>query len=282
MRVLLILFPFLLAIGGLVFLQTGLFAPDATPRPTAEVAASPAMALSDVTQVVARLPADQPTGLTRPVPRPATPADSDKDELQSLTMNVLAGLGMNTPPAEAAVATGTESEMQSLTMAVLSGLSGSTNTTPQPQPENLPLADLVARAVSQGQSDAYLDALLNEAADTGEIAIPGALRTSDGRVDTDALLRALILANSGGALAQIPEDVIPTGQGVEVRVVREAGRTVPYYFYTVQPGDSLGAIAQNFYGDAAFYKVIFEANRRLLSTPDRIKSGQRLRIPANG
>ena len=289
MRVLLILFPFLLAIGGLVFLQTGLFAPDATPRPTAEVAPPPAMALSDVTQVVARLPSDQATGLTRPVPRPAAASGSGNDELQDLTMNVLAGLGMIAPPAEAAAAptaaaaTGPESEMQTLTMAVLNGLSGiSTNTTPEPVPENLPLADLVSRAVSQGQSDAYLDAVLNEAADSGQIAIPGALRTSDGRVDTDALLRALILANSGGALAQIPDDVIPSGQGVEVRVVQEAGETVPYYFYTVQPGDSLGAIAQNFYGDAAFYKVIFEANRRLLSTPDRIKSGQRLRIPTNG
>ena len=101
-------------------------------------------------------------------------------------------------------------------------------------------------------------------------------------MDTDTLLRALILANGGGALSGIPADIIPTGQGVEVRVVQEAGETRPYYFYTVQEGDSLGGIAQNFYGDAAYYKVIFEANRRLLSSPNRIKVGQRLRIPTRG
>ncbi len=281
MRVLLILFPFLLAIGGLVFLQTGLFAPDPAPMASAN---TPVMALSDVTQVVARIPKDEPTGQTRPVPRP-TASGAGIGELQNLTFNVLAGLGMvpETSAAPAAAAD-PDNEMKSLTMAVLTGLSVGAPGAPSPQqvPENLPLAELVARAVSQGQSDAYLDAVLNEAADTGQISIPGALRTSEGRVDTDALLRALILANTDGALAQIPDDVIPTGQGVEVRVVQEAGETVPYYFYTVQTGDSLGAIAQNFYGDAAFYKVIFEANRRLLSTPNRIKSGQRLRIPTRG
>jgi nucleoid-associated protein YgaU len=50
-------------------------------------------------------------------------------------------------------------------------------------------------------------------------------------------------------------------------------------FYTVQPGDTLGKIAQAHYGAANKYNVIFEANRPMLKDPDRIYPGQTLRIP---
>lgn len=49
--------------------------------------------------------------------------------------------------------------------------------------------------------------------------------------------------------------------------------------YTVQTGDTLGKIARAHYGDAAKYPTIFEANRPLLSDPDKIYPGQVLRIP---
>ncbi len=49
--------------------------------------------------------------------------------------------------------------------------------------------------------------------------------------------------------------------------------------YEVQPGDTLGHIAQRFYGKASAYTKIFEANRDILDNPDLIKVGQKLRIP---
>ncbi len=49
--------------------------------------------------------------------------------------------------------------------------------------------------------------------------------------------------------------------------------------YEVAPGDSLSKIARRFYGDASQYMRIFEANRDQLQDPDRIRVGQRLRIP---
>jgi LysM repeat protein len=49
--------------------------------------------------------------------------------------------------------------------------------------------------------------------------------------------------------------------------------------YEVKPGDTLGAIAQRFYGRASLYPKIFEANRDILSNPDLIKVGQKLKIP---
>lgn len=50
-------------------------------------------------------------------------------------------------------------------------------------------------------------------------------------------------------------------------------------FYTVKSGDTLSAIAKAHYGSASKYPAIFEANRPMLSDPDRIYPGQVLRIP---
>jgi nucleoid-associated protein YgaU len=54
-----------------------------------------------------------------------------------------------------------------------------------------------------------------------------------------------------------------------------AGRT-----YTVQAGDTLSGIAKQHLGDASKYTKIFEANRDVLSDPDKIKPGQVLKIPS--
>ena len=49
--------------------------------------------------------------------------------------------------------------------------------------------------------------------------------------------------------------------------------------YTVQPGDTLSAIAKKFLGSANEYMDIFNANRDQLTDPDKIKPGQVLKIP---
>jgi nucleoid-associated protein YgaU len=50
-------------------------------------------------------------------------------------------------------------------------------------------------------------------------------------------------------------------------------------WHTVVSGDNLSKIAKKFYGDANKYPVIFEANKPMLSHPDKIYPGQVLRIP---
>jgi nucleoid-associated protein YgaU len=50
-------------------------------------------------------------------------------------------------------------------------------------------------------------------------------------------------------------------------------------FYTVARGDTLSKIAKEFYGNANEYMRIFEANKPMLSDPDKIYPGQNLRIP---
>ncbi|GAB1386925.1 peptidoglycan-binding protein LysM [Melaminivora sp.] len=50
-------------------------------------------------------------------------------------------------------------------------------------------------------------------------------------------------------------------------------------YHDVVRGDTLSAIAKKFYGDANKYPVIFEANKPMLTHPDKIYPGQKLRIP---
>ncbi|ATA21844.1 nucleoid-associated protein YgaU [Gibbsiella quercinecans] len=50
-------------------------------------------------------------------------------------------------------------------------------------------------------------------------------------------------------------------------------------FYTVKKGDTLSAIAKAVYGNANQYNKIFEANKPMLTHPDKIYPGQVLRIP---
>lgn len=65
------------------------------------------------------------------------------------------------------------------------------------------------------------------------------------------------------------------GAGAGAQAGAAAGRT-----YTVQAGDTLSGIAKEHLGDASKYTKIFEANRDVLSDPDKIKPGQVLKIPS--
>ncbi len=49
--------------------------------------------------------------------------------------------------------------------------------------------------------------------------------------------------------------------------------------YTVKAGDSLSKISAELYGNAGEYMKIFEANRDVLSDPNKISPGQTLKIP---
>ena len=53
----------------------------------------------------------------------------------------------------------------------------------------------------------------------------------------------------------------------------------PAQYHDVISGDTLSSIAKKYYGDANKYNAIFEANKPMLSDPNRIYPGQKLRIP---
>ena len=76
----------------------------------------------------------------------------------------------------------------------------------------------------------------------------------------------LVLGNSGG-IASVEDNM--TVENVEPEA----------QFHAVVSGDTLGKIAKQYYGDAMKYPVIFEANKPMLTHPDKIYVGQVLRIP---
>lgn len=53
-------------------------------------------------------------------------------------------------------------------------------------------------------------------------------------------------------------------------------------FHTVEKGDTLWAVAEKAMGNGSKYTEIFEANKPMLSHPDKIYPGQVLRIPQEG
>jgi nucleoid-associated protein YgaU len=98
----------------------------------------------------------------------------------------------------------------------------------------------------------------------------GKLRAAnEGRNEADIAVGEKIFVPVKGveSAARLGRDSSAAGQ-------REGG------FYVVKSGDILGKIAQETYGSAAKWRRIYEANQDVLSSPDALKVGMRLRIPA--
>ncbi len=85
----------------------------------------------------------------------------------------------------------------------------------------------------------------------------------------DQATRELILLAAGNV-----HGVGAVDDRMTVSVAGQAAR-----FHTVVRGDTLSAIAKQYYGNAGKYPVIFEANKPMLVHPDKIYPGQVLRIP---
>ncbi|WP_299354358.1 peptidoglycan-binding protein LysM [uncultured Shimia sp.] len=86
---------------------------------------------------------------------------------------------------------------------------------------------------------------------------------------------------TGDAVSQeMREKVILAVGNVEgVAAVEDANPGADPKFHTVEKGDTLWAISEKALGKGNRYNEIFEANRPMLSHPDKIYPGQVLRIP---
>lgn len=283
------------AIGSLLSLHPAFAprvaqAPEAAPAPqtliTAAVQAPPVAPVAEppvtgVQTVSAALPAPAPTEGTasrlKKLGAAKAPPDPTVDEV---TDGVLVELGLKDAPPPSPE----QAALRDMTANVLKGLgsvTGKTVTTGSAQPKGASLQTLVAAALRDGKPDAYIDALVNEAAGRGDIRVPKALVTPEGKVDTAVLLAGLVQKATQADGAPLVAPDATGGAGVELRVVQKAdGRMEQYQFYTVQPGDSLGAIAVKFYGDINRFMKVYEANRMILASPDLIRVGQRLVIPS--
>lgn len=86
---------------------------------------------------------------------------------------------------------------------------------------------------------------------------------------------------SGDAVsAEMKEKVILAVGNVEGVAAVEAETSEEPKFHTVEKGDTLWAVSEKALGEGSRYMEIFEANKPMLSDPDKIYPGQVLRIPA--
>jgi nucleoid-associated protein YgaU len=134
-----------------------------------------------------------------------------------------------------------------------------------PSPENV-------AALSKAAGDAivgYINAngLPGSALEVGFDA-PSATVTVAGTVDDQATKEKVLLCCGNVAGVEKVNDMLTVSSPQP-----EA------QYHTVVSGDNLSKIAKKFYGDANKYPVIFEANKPMLSHPDKIYPGQMLRIP---
>lgn len=134
-----------------------------------------------------------------------------------------------------------------------------------------PSADNIAAANDKAAAaiKTYISTLELAPADLG-VAYDGAsaVVTVSGTVADQATReRILLAAGNVNGVSEVQDEMSVTSAAPEAA------------FYTVKRGDTLSAIAKTHYGNAGKYPVIFEANKPMLSHPDKIYPGQVLRIP---
>lgn len=86
---------------------------------------------------------------------------------------------------------------------------------------------------------------------------------------------------TGNAVSQEMKEkvILAVGNVAGVAAVEDEVAGSDPVFHTVEKGDTLWAVSEKALGNGARYKEIFEANRPMLTDPDKIYPGQNLRIP---
>lgn len=99
------------------------------------------------------------------------------------------------------------------------------------------------------------------------------VKFNDGKVE---------LSGTGSAEA-LQKAVLIAGNAMGVSEVRVAGGQANLedgtQYYVIKSGDTLSAVAKQFYGDPNKYPKIFEANREVIKDANLIFPGQKIRIP---
>ena len=96
----------------------------------------------------------------------------------------------------------------------------------------------------------------------------GVVSLSGQAASAEAMEKAVLLAGNVQGVSDVKID------GLQTPPVTEK---VEYYI--IKKGDTLSAIAKQFYGKANDYPKIFEANREVIKDANLIFPGQKIRIP---
>lgn len=96
----------------------------------------------------------------------------------------------------------------------------------------------------------------------------GVVSLSGQATSAEAMEKAVLLAGNVRGVSDVNVD------GLQAPPVKDK---VEYYI--IKKGDTLSAIAKQFYGKANDYPRIFEANREVIKDANLIYPGQKIRIP---
>lgn len=112
-----------------------------------------------------------------------------------------------------------------------------------------------------------------------QVKVEGEKVIASGEVDSQEEKEKILLTLGNVEGVEQVEDNITVKQQQAAEGGSSAPSEKPARFVTVKQGDTLSAIAKAEYGNANDYMKIFEANKPMLSHPDKIYPGQVLRIP---
>lgn len=139
---------------------------------------------------------------------------------------------------------------------------------------------IVLKTVNADLTSQTMATVLHQAAKDGIIQIPASISTSDGDVDMDTMIFNLVQTSlMRDGTMEASEAAREMSRRAFAAAPAKTRRVEGEQVYVVEAGDSLAYISLQFYGRPSDYGRIFEANRNILSSPDKIQIGQRLIIP---
>lgn len=106
-----------------------------------------------------------------------------------------------------------------------------------------------------------------------DVQFDDGVATISGECDSEKIReQAILIAGNVKGVERVVADNLKAPKPLPEVISKDA-------FYEIKKGDTLGKIAKQYYGKASQYMRIFEANREIISDPDKIYPGQKIRIP---
>jgi nucleoid-associated protein YgaU len=96
----------------------------------------------------------------------------------------------------------------------------------------------------------------------------GVVELSGSAASAEAMEKAVLMAGNVQGVSE-----------VKVEKLKAPAEEKKVEYYVIKKGDTLSAVAKQFYGKGSDYPRIFEANREVIKDPNLIFPGQKIRIP---
>lgn len=268
-----------------------IIAPIAAPVVVAEATTESAAATSEDTQ--------QGTTIAAPAPEEQSVADAANDTAakQSATETATAVEEATSETVANAPEEGAADATPSAPAVIIAGQDGVKVIQPAAEaPEGGLMLDAISYGAAgevelagRGTAGAFLRVYLNNAVvaegTVGQDArwslmladvAPGTYTLRIDQLDQDGVVTARV---ETPFKREAPEAVAAVAGGNDNSDTEGAPQTAPVRVVTVQPGNTLWAIARDAYGDGILYVRVFEANRSLIRNPDLIYPGQIFTVP---